>query len=124
MKLLKKEKEIENEILDYLSQFPSKLKVWKVETVGVFDPCKKIFRKKHNKHYLRGTPDIQGYLKTVPPIPLYIEVKSKTGKLSPEQTMFLFEASRDGCIAFMARSVDEVRVKLYEFCLSIGQVLE
>ena len=40
---------------------------------------------------------------------LAIEVKSATGKPTPEQTAFLAAVVRAGGIAFVARSVDDVR---------------
>lgn len=43
---------------------------------------------------------------------LAIEVKSKTGRVSPEQVAFLSEVKRAGGIALVARSVEDVRAAL------------
>lgn len=43
---------------------------------------------------------------------LAIEVKSKTGKLSPYQQEFLDDVNRHGGIGFMARSIEDVATKL------------
>ena len=41
-----------------------------------------------------------------------IEVKSKTGKLTPEQKTFLSNAEKSGAICIVARSLDDVITKL------------
>ena len=43
---------------------------------------------------------------------LFIEVKTPTGKIRPEQTAFLQTVVKAGGIGFVARSVDDVRAKL------------
>lgn len=54
----------------------------------------------------KGQPDIQGYLKNG--TALFIEVKSRTGKVTPEQKEFLERAQKHGAVAFVARDVATV----------------
>lgn len=53
----------------------------------------------------KGVPDILGIFKGRL---LGIEVKTATGKLSPEQERFIQNINDAGGIGFMARSVDDV----------------
>lgn len=97
------EKAIENAILSFL--WAEKIYCWKNETQGTFDPIRKTFRKHPNKK--KGVSDILGIL------PdgrfLAIEVKSKVGRLSPDQKAFIEDiVARDG-IAFVARSIEDVQ---------------
>jgi penicillin-binding protein-related factor A (putative recombinase) len=103
------EKPIENQILVWL-----KLKgalVWKNQTVGVFDPTKKIFRKSRNPFHRKGVSDILGIWRGRP---LAIEVKSAKGYASPEQKQFIKDFTEAGGIAFIARSVEDVEQFLME----------
>ncbi len=59
----------------------------------------------------RGSPDIWGRLRPTGQA-FYIEVKSPSGRLRPEQEQFLSQARADGAIAFVARSVDDVKEHL------------
>ena len=54
----------------------------------------------------KGLPDICGYLDGGRA--LFVEVKSATGKLRPEQVVFLERAERCGCKVVVARSVDDL----------------
>ncbi len=97
------EKYIENCILSFL-----KLRgvlVWQNSSVGIFDSVKKIYRKKTGIHHKIGVSDILGIYKGKF---LALEVKSKKGKLSPAQLIFLDEVTRHGGIAHCVRSVEEV----------------
>jgi penicillin-binding protein-related factor A (putative recombinase) len=98
-----KEKEIEKQILDWLETH-SHCMAWKNDTVGIFDPVKKIYRKPPKKGKRKGVSDILGIWNGKP---LAIEVKSKTGRLRPDQKEFLAEFEQKGGIAFMARSLDD-----------------
>jgi hypothetical protein len=53
-----------------------------------------------------GRPDITGHLKGGRA--LYIEVKRPSGRVTPEQKDFIARATRDGALAFVARSVSDV----------------
>jgi hypothetical protein len=76
-----------------------------VKTVGTFDPKTKRFRTP-SKHYITGQPDISAIL------PggkfLGLEVKSKLGKLSEHQKLFLKRINDAGAIGAVVRSVDDV----------------
>jgi len=114
-----KEKDIENAILAYLATRRDLVPLaWKNQSVGVFDPVKKVYRKSHNKYHLNGVPDILGVL--ADGRLLAIEVKRPGGRLSEFQKSFLGIASKTGAIAFKASSVQEVCEELAKvaFCLS------
>ncbi len=55
----------------------------------------------------KGMPDIQGYMDDGRA--LFVEVKSATGRLRPEQVAFLERAERCGCVVVVARSVDDLQ---------------
>ena len=54
------EKHIENQILTYLAN--KKIFCWKNQSVGLFDPNKKVFRRSNNVHHIKGVSDILGIL--------------------------------------------------------------
>lgn len=54
----------------------------------------------------KGSPDIHGYLKDGRA--LYIECKTRTGRVSPEQQEFHDRARQAGAVAIIARSVSDV----------------
>lgn len=105
------EKEIENQILGLLWHLG--IFCWKNDSVGIYDPKKKVFRANKNRFRIKGVADIIGmipYYADEKPMArsLFIEVKSKTGSLSPEQRVFLARALEQGAIAFVARSTQDV----------------
>ena len=71
----------------------------------------------------RGIPDL---ICVLPPggRACYIEVKTPTGKVSPEQEEFLIKARAAGAVAFVARSIQDVIIELrsqgFEPALRIG----
>lgn len=103
-----KEKDIENQILTWLNM--NGVFCWKAQTVGIFDPTKRVYRKAHNKFHLNGISDIlgcyQGKL-------LAIEVKTPATKnrLSEAQKLFLSNVEKNGGIAFHAWSFDDFMQK-------------
>ncbi len=100
--MVQKEKQIENAILEYLAM--SNIFSFKVKSQGTYDPVRKQFRAP-SKYYKRGTADILGIYKGQF---LAIEVKSEKGRASIHQKLFLDEVTKNGGIAFIARSVSEV----------------
>lgn len=95
------EAEIRKEICQYLT------------ARGVFfwldyQPTTTVIRGVGNRR--RGVADIHGIFKGRP---LAIEVKTKKGKLSPEQTLFLEKFSARGGIAFVAMSWQDVDMVLF-----------
>ena len=102
------ENQIKLAICDWLSAH--KIFVFQHDSVGIFDPVKKRYRISRTKYRLKGVADILGLLPTGKFIA--IEVKTKSGRLTPEQEVFLDRVSENGGIAFVARSVDDVRCAL------------
>ena len=98
------EQNIENEILLWLNM--SGIFAWKVKTVGVFDPVKKIYRRSNNRYHIKGVSDVLGILPDGKL--LAIEVKSKAGRASPEQIQFIDKIKASGGVALIARSLEEV----------------
>jgi hypothetical protein len=98
------EKQIENSVLSYLKM--RGIFVFKNQSVGVFDPVRKVFRKPQSKHQIKGASDILGVL------PggrfLAIEVKAPKGRPTKEQMMFLDAVNRNGGLGFIARSIEDV----------------
>jgi len=88
-------------------------KAWRNNSNGVWDPVKKVFRK--NKAILKGVSDVCGFCKTTGRA-LFIEVKAGRDKLSPEQTVFLEEAEKAGCITGVIRDSREIEtiIQLYK----------
>ena len=110
------EKKIENQILMFLEKFPN-IVAWKNNNAAIFDAKKKVYRKPVSRFQPKGIPDIIGYCKTREKkiLPLFIEVKTPTGRATPEQREFLLKASQFGCIAIIARSVEETLESLIQF---------
>ena len=55
---------------------------------------------------VKGHPDLAGYRRSDGRA-VYIEVKTKKGRTTPEQEQFLAVAKQAGCLAGIARSVKE-----------------
>ena len=104
------EKDIESIILDWINKHRHGF-AFKVNTVGIYDPTKKVYRNP-GKFTLKGTADILGIFKEKP---LAIEVKKHSGKLSVEQKAFLKKWQAMGGIAFVTYSLDEVKRYLEYF---------
>lgn len=100
------EKDIENEILQYLKA--SGIFCWKNNSTGIFDPTKKCFRRP-GRYHMNGVSDILGIYKGKF---LAIEVKGPKGVLSPFQRAYIKLINEHGGIAFMARSIEDVNSKL------------
>ncbi len=60
----------------------------------------------------RGAPDLIGQLADPPGVMLCVEVKRPSGKLRPDQHAFLDTVRKQGGVAFVARSVDDVKEQL------------
>ena len=103
-----KEKEIQNAILDYLAHCPGKF--WTNASTGIYDPVKKCFRRTP-RHFVAGVSDILGVLPDGTFVA--IEVKTAKGRVSENQKKFLEDIQRCNGIAFVARSIDDVRERLH-----------
>lgn len=98
------EKEIESDILDYLNAQPHCF-AWKVNTMGVFDPVRKIYRKNKNRHIHLGTSDILGIYKAQA---FAIECKTPAtkNKASDNQLEFLAKVNQVGGVTSILWSLD------------------
>lgn len=96
-------------VLATLARHPMVAKVWR-QNVG----AGKLVRRGGTSQFIRfgfpGCPDIHGYMKDGRAI--YCEVKRPSGVVKPEQAAFIQQAKASGCIAFVARSVDDVMREL------------
>lgn len=105
------EKKIETSILDWLNLQPECF-AFKINTVGIFDPKTRRFRKNSNPHIHNGTSDILGSWHGRM---LAIEVKRDKSDYGPktypsqEQKLFIDRIQRTGGIAFVARSLKDVQ---------------
>lgn len=111
-RLVRKEKDIENEILTYLN-FKIGAFAFKINTGGFFDTKRKVFRKNTSRFLLPGTPDIICmYNYEELPILILFEVKSETGRQSADQKSFEQTINDFGGFYFLVRSVTSVEVAL------------
>lgn len=101
------ERIIENQILTFLQL--KRVWAWKVHRVGTYDAKKGVFRSPQSRFQIKGLPDIQGVIRGRA---LFIEVKSKKGRLSIEQKDFGERAINEGAIWFVARSIEDVEKEL------------
>ena len=115
-----KETDIKNAILEFLNYHH--VFCWPNDSVGIFDPVKKIYRKKHSRFAMNGVSDILGVL------PdgrfLAIEVKSDKGRCSDDQVHFLGEVNKRGGLAFVAKSVDDVKFWMFPSPKAKGTTLD
>lgn len=98
------EKLIENAILERLSYVKDGF-FWKSNTIGVYDPVKKVFRKSRSKYLINGVSDILGVYQGRF---VAIEVKTAKGRVSENQKRFIDNINKHGGLAFVARSVADV----------------
>ena len=82
---------------------------WPVNSVGVYDTQRKIYRKNNNPWHKKGVPDIDmifmGHV-------VRVEVKKPGGYCSKEQKEFLIDYKRHGGRCFVAKSLKELDEKL------------
>lgn len=104
-----REKDIQNSILDYLHFWMAannhKGFFWTNNNVGIYDPASGVYRKNKSPHSIKGVSDILGLLNGRF---IAIEVKSRLGKLTPEQRIFIDKINVSGGLAFVARSINDV----------------
>ena len=99
------EKQIERAILDHLNNWAGCF-AWKNHTTGIWSQERKQFLKPRNKYAIKGVSDI--ICITPMGVVVFIEVKSKKGRISKDQELFLDKIEDHNGYAFVARSVDEV----------------
>ena len=102
---MKPERQIELEILFWLNSQPG-CRAWKNKSQGTFDPRRGVFRKSAHRFSEKGTSDILGIYRGHM---ICIEVKSAKGRVMPHQAEFIENMAELGAIAFIARSLDDVR---------------
>ena len=102
------EKDIERSILQYLNS-RGDVFVWKQNTVGVFDPVTKRFRRPNSPYIIKGISDIIGITSRGRFLAIEVKTPQRRLQLSPEQLNFIVEINRMGGIAFVATSVEEVK---------------
>lgn len=97
------ENDIQNAVCEYLTY--KRHFFWRQNTTGVYDPAKKTFRKLP-KYAMKGVPDIivitdGGYA-------VFLEIKKKSGYLSPEQKTFQALCKERGAEYYCIRDVAEL----------------
>ena len=87
-KIIKKktEKDIENEILEYLNLVG--IFSWKHENGAVYDPTRKQFRLSHSKFKFKGISDIIGIVPTGRLIALEVKRPDTIKKVTADQLLF------------------------------------
>lgn len=108
------ERQVQNAICQYLS-LKKNIIFWVNKTQGTFDPIRKTFRSNKDPYFRKGISDICGVF-TKTGRAFFIEVKSKKGRLSPEQRDFIEDMSNSNAIAFVARSIEDVERCLIDDC--------
>lgn len=103
------EAEILKAIMALLKRHPKVAKVWR-QNSGTFQMQYGDKTRYVRANTAKGMADIQGILKTGKSF--FIEVKSAKGKLQPNQVAFLHEMADAGAIAFVARKVEDVMIRL------------
>lgn len=111
------EKDIERGILNYLSLLPN-IRIWKQNTLGVFDSKRGTYRMPHSPHIKKGISDIIGIIRHGQTLNservgrfLAIEIKTPHRRrcLSGEQKEFIEMINDFGGLAFVATSIEEVK---------------
>ena len=100
-----RERQIQTQILHFLRS--KKILAFEVKNTATYDRRLGRYRKPHGL-FIKGVADVIGVL------PggrfLAIEVKSKTGRVRPEQEIFLTDVIEHGGIALVARSLEDVEL--------------
>lgn len=97
-------------ICSYLKLKHRDIYFWVTDRIGIYDAKVGAFRRNVDPHRIKGISDILGIMPNGKL--LAIEVKTKAGKLSVEQKIFLDEINKRGGLAFMARSIEDVTSNL------------
>jgi hypothetical protein len=106
-----KETDIQKAILHYLKM--KGIFAWRNQSVGIYDPVKKIFRKPKSRYSINGVSDILGIL------PggkfLAIEVKRPKQKMTEAQWQFVFEINNRGGVAFSTACISDVASRIEKY---------
>lgn len=79
------------------------------DSVGIFDPKKKVFRTNKDPFRRRGVSDVLGIWRSRF---LAVECKIKGKYATPEQKQFLKDVAEAGGIAVLAYNLDDVKTAL------------
>lgn len=104
-KLVSKESEIKADIIEFLRM--NGIFCFCVQTTGIFDPVRKIYRPFRGKGNMVGVADVLAILPGSGRF-MAIEIKSEKGRLSDHQIKFLKSVNEEGGLGFVARSVTDV----------------
>jgi hypothetical protein len=101
------ESQIQRAVLQYLKHHPRVALVYRVNS-GTFTAANRDGSTRYIRaNTQRGMPDLCGTLKDGRAI--YVEVKSKRGKVQPHQQEFLDRASAAGALAGVVRSIEDAQ---------------
>lgn len=98
------ETRIKRMICSYLKSKHSSVFFWVSDRIGVYDARIGSFRRNVDPYRIKGIADILGIFPNGKF--LAIEIKTKTGRVSPDQKMFLDRINEMGGLAFVARGID------------------
>jgi len=104
-----KEAQVLRAVLRALELHPAVAKVWRMNT-GSGQLVRKSGASQWIKFGFPGLSDICGYMADGRAI--FCEVKRPSGVVTPEQAEFIQAAQRAGCVAFVARSAEDVMREL------------
>jgi hypothetical protein len=120
MRLSTKETDLVRACLDWLALH--RVKAWRMNNTGIFDPARKVFRTFHG---LAGVSDILGILPQTARLAdggeatfgafLAVEVKRPGETLRPNQDAFLNDIRARGGIGICVRSLDDLESQLRPF---------
>jgi len=98
--------------------FLEEIGIWarKINSVGVYDAKKKVYRASNSRFNQRGMPDIIGIMDDGRF--LGIEVKSERGRLSADQKIVIRDLQERQGIVFVSRSVSQTFETLKPFIAS------
>lgn len=83
---------------------------WRNNTVGVFDPIRKVYLKPNSRFHVKGAPDILAVYKGRF---IGVECKSPTGgRLSEDQILFAEKFRKCGGLYIVAKSINDVVMAL------------
>jgi hypothetical protein len=112
-----KEKDLENIILTYLLYLPNSF-FFKINTTGVYDPIKKIYRANKNKFIVNGVSDILGVINGRF---IALEVKTPENKVRPnDQQAFIDRINYLGGKAGFVTSLSDVKQLIDEVISESG----
>jgi len=105
------------EILDFITlNYP--VFAWRQNTVGVYDPKKRIFRKNNSKHFKTGVSDILGLYAGGVFFAMEVKMPGREETLTETQENFLVDVASFGGVGGMVNSIDSAKAVM-EDCKSL-----